>query len=232
MNSSAVGYLAAPPEPWNVPKYMDGKIGYVLGLLWQHVWLSALPVVIGLVIALPIGYAAKRYSWSYTPLVTFAGLLYTIPSLALFVVIPGVLGTQILDPINVVVPLTIYTVALMVRVIADGLRSVDETVLQAASAMGYSRFQRLLKVELPIAVPVIGAGLRVAVVANVGMVAVAATIGVSQLGTLFTYGKNLFYYAPIVVGLVLSVALAFALDLLIVFFIRLLTPWRKAVAAR
>lgn len=229
---TAISYLAAPPEPWNVPKYLDGKSGYILDLLWQHVWLSVLPVIIGLVIALPLGYLAKRYRWSYTPLVTISGLLYTVPSLALFVVIPGIIGTQILDPINVVIPLTIYTVALMVRVIADGLRSVDETVLQAASAMGYTRFQRLLKVELPIAVPVIGAGLRVAVVANVGMVAVAATIGVAQLGSLFTYGKDLFYFAPIVVGLVLSVLLALALDLLVVLGIRLLTPWRKAVAAR
>ncbi|RIJ77448.1 ABC transporter permease [Nakamurella silvestris] len=232
MSSPPVGYLAAPDQPWNVQHYLDGKVGYVLGLLWQHLWLSVLPVVIGLIIALPIGYAAKRFKWTYTPLVTISGLLYTIPSLALFVVIPSVIGTQILDPINVVIPLTIYTIALMVRVIADGLRSVDETVLQAASAMGYSRFQRLLKVELPIAIPVIGAGLRVAVVANVGMVAVAAVIGVPQLGTLFSYGKDLFYYAPIVVGLVLSVALAFALDLLIVLAVRALTPWRKAVAAR
>ena len=224
--------LAAPAEPWNVARYLDGKVEYVLDLLWQHVWLSVLPVIIGLIIALPIGYAAKRFPWSYTPVVAVTGLLYTIPSLALFVVIPGIIGTRILDPINVVIPLTIYTVALMVRVIADGLRSVDETVLQAASAMGYTPFQRLVKVELPIALPVIGAGLRVAVVANVGMVAVAATIGVAQLGTLFTYGKDLFYYAPIVVGLVLSVLLALLLDQLIVLIVRLLTPWRKAVSAR
>ncbi len=115
-----------------------------------------------------------------------AGIIYTIPSLVLFLVMPGVLGTGILDPVNVAVALTLYTVALLVRVVADGLSSVSAETLAAATAMGFTGWQRLIKVQLPLAVPVIGAGLRVAAVSNVSLVSVASVIGVTQLGQLFT----------------------------------------------
>ena len=201
----------------------------ILTWLGYHVWLAALPVVIGLIIALPLGWVAHRYRWLYTPLVGLAGLLYTIPSIALFVVLPGLIGTKVLDPINVAVALTIYTVALLVRVVADGLASVPDDVTQAATAMGYKRFQRLVAVELPIAVPVIAAGLRVAAVSNVSLVAVAATIGVPELGQLFTNGFQLSYFPPIFIGILLCVALALVFDTVIVLVTRLLTPWRRAV---
>ena len=188
--------------------------------LGNHVWLSALPVLLGLIIALPLGWLAQRYRWLYAPLVSIAGLLYTIPSIALFVVLPGLLGTKVLDPINVAVALTIYTVALLVRVVADGLASVPEDVAQAATAMGYKRFQRLVAVELPIAVPVIAAGLRVAAVSNVSLVAVAATIGVPELGQLFTNGFQLSYFPPILIGILLCVALALVFDTVIVLTTR------------
>jgi osmoprotectant transport system permease protein len=131
----------------------------------------------------------------------------------------------------VAVALTIYTVALLVRVVADGLASVPDDVTQAASAMGYRPVQRLMAVELPIAVPVIAAGLRVAVVSNVSLVAVAATIGVPELGQLFTIGFQLAYFVPIVIGIVMCVALAMVLDLVVVALTRLLTPWTRAVVA-
>jgi osmoprotectant transport system permease protein len=125
---------------------------------------------------------------------------------------------------------------LLVRVVADGLASVPDDVVQAATAMGFGPFTRLIKVELPIAVPVISAGLRVATVSNVSMVAIAGTIGLSNLGQLFTTGFQLSsptaYYPPIVLGIVLCVALALAFDLTIVFANRLLTPWRRAVHGR
>jgi osmoprotectant transport system permease protein len=189
------------------------------------------PVVLGLAISLPLGWVARRYRWTYAPLVTLSGLLYTIPSIALFVILPGILGLGILDPLNVAVALTIYTVALLVRVVADGLASVPDDVTQAASAMGYRPVQRLMAVELPIAVPVIAAGLRVAVVSNVSLVAVAATIGVPELGQLFTIGFQLAYFVPIVIGIVMCVALAMVLDLVVVALTRLLTPWTRAVVA-
>jgi osmoprotectant transport system permease protein len=201
----------------------------IISWLGNHVWLSALPVLLGLIIALPLGWLANRYRWLYAPLISVAGLLYTIPSIALFVVLPGLLGTKVLDPINVAVALTIYTVALLVRVVADGLASVPDDVALAATAMGYKRFQRLGAVELPIAVPVIAAGLRVAAVSNVSLVAVAATIGVPELGQLFTNGFQLSYFAPILIGILLCVALALVFDTVIVLATRSLTPWRRAV---
>jgi osmoprotectant transport system permease protein len=168
--------------------------------------------------------------------VSLTGLLYTIPSLALFLLMPGLLGTRILDPVNVVAALTVYTVALLVRVVADGLAAVPEDVAQAATAMGLTRFQRLRRVELPLAVPVIAAGLRVATVANVSLVAIAGTIGIANLGQLFINGFQLSvtgpYYPPIVLGIVLCVVLALVLDGLIVVGSRSLTPWSRVVAAR
>jgi osmoprotectant transport system permease protein len=196
------------------------------------VWLAVLPVVIGLVLALPVGWLAYRYRWSYPPIVSGAGLLYTIPSLVLFVTLPGLLGTKILDPENVAVALTIYTFALLVRVVADGLSSVASSTLDAASAMGYTSFQRLVKVQLPIAVPVIGAGLRVAAVANVSLISVASAIGVTQLGNLFVQGFKQNRIPPTIVGLVMFILLALIFDALILLGIRLLTPWRRAVAGR
>jgi osmoprotectant transport system permease protein len=160
-------------------------------------------------------------------------LLFTIPSIALFVLVPPLLGLDPLSPLQVPIALTVYSVALLVRVVADGLASVPEDTLQAATALGFTPLGRFFKVELPIAVPVISAGLRVAVVSNVSIVAVAGTIGMTNLGLLFDEGFKLStdqpYYPPIVLGIVLCVLLALVLDLLIVGLDRLLTPWRKAV---
>lgn len=210
--------------------YFDQHRAEVLTWLGYHAWLSAVPVLAGLIISLPLGWLAVRKRWLYAPVVGVAGLLYTIPSIALFVILPDLLGTKILDPLNVAVALTIYTVALLVRVVADGLSAVPNDVAQAATAMGYRRFQRFVSVELPIAVPVIAAGLRVAAVSNVSLVAVAATIGVPELGQLFTTGFQLSYLAPILLGIALCVALAMAFDVVIVLATRLLTPWQRAVA--
>jgi osmoprotectant transport system permease protein len=210
--------------------YFRANSDQIISWLGWHARLSALPLLIGLLLALPLGWLARRYRWMYLPLVTVAGLLYTIPSLALFILLPGLLKTRILDPTNVVVALTVYTVALLVRVVADALAAVPDEVLQAATAMGYRRIGRLFKVELPIAVPVIAAGLRVAAVSNVSLVSVSALIGVPELGQLFTNGFQLSYQTPILLGILLSVLLALAFDTVIQVLARLLTPWRRAVA--
>jgi osmoprotectant transport system permease protein len=231
-----VSALAAGSAPWDLFGYFADHRSEVLDLLWSHTWLSVLPVAVGLLLSLPLGYLARRYRWAYPPAVSLTGLLYTIPSLALFLLMPGLLGTRILDPVNVVAALTVYTVALLVRVVADGLGAVPEDVAQAATAMGLTRFQRLRRVELPLAVPVIAAGLRVATVANVSLVAIAGTIGIPELGQLFINGFQLSvagpYYPPIVLGIVLCVVLALVLDGVIVVGTRLLTPWSRVVAAR
>lgn len=195
--------------------------------VWTTVWLAGGPLLVGLALALPLGWLASRYRWSYPPLVSGIGILYTIPSLVLFIALPGLIGTRILDPLNVAVALTLYTLALLVRVVADGLRSVGADTLAAATAMGYTPRQRLLAVQLPIAVPVIGAGLRVAAMSNVSLVSVASIIGIQQLGQLFIVGDNTTSLPPIVLGLILFVLLALLFDAAILLAIRLLTPWRR-----
>jgi osmoprotectant transport system permease protein len=221
---------SSPLQFWGY--FMDHR-SEDLGWLWDHTWLSVLPVVIGLLIALPLGWLARRYRWVYPPMMSITGLLYTIPSIALFVLIPPIFGLGALDPKQVPIALTIYSVALLVRVVADGLASVSDETIQAATAIGYQPVGRLFRVELPIAVPVITAGLRVALVANVSIVAVAGTIGMSNLGQLFTQGFQQStpdaYYPPIVLGIVLCVLLALVLDLSVQALNRLLTPWRRAV---
>jgi len=194
----------------------------------QHAWLAGLPLILGLLIAIPLGWVARLNRGFYTPVVVGTGLLYTIPSLALFILMPLFVGTQILDPFNVVIAMTIYTVALLTRTVADGLAAVPESVVASASAMGLGRFRRLMTVELPLAVPVIAAGMRVAAVSNVSIVSVAALIGVPQLGSLFTDGFYRDFLDPIVAGIIACVLLALAFDIVIVLFARWLTPWRAA----
>jgi osmoprotectant transport system permease protein len=183
-------------------------------------------------LALPLGAIAHRYRWSYATLITLAGLLYTIPSIALFVVLPAIIGTRILDPLNVVVALTLYTLALLVRVVADALDSVPPLVVQSATAMGYRPLRSLITVQLPLATPVIGAGLRVAAVSNVSLVSVAALLGIPQLGQLFTVGFQLNFYTPIITGIVLCLVLAALFDGIILILMRLSTPWTRVVKAR
>ncbi|MEP6562403.1 MAG: ABC transporter permease subunit [Nakamurella sp.] len=212
--------------------WLDRNTDQILSWLVQHFWLALLPTVLGLLLALPLGAVAHRYRWSYATLITLAGLLYTIPSIALFVVLPAIIGTRILDPLNVVIALTLYTLALMVRVVADALDSVPPLVVQSATAMGYRPLRSLVTVQLPLAVPVIGAGLRVAAVSNVSLVSVAALLGIPQLGQLFTTGFQLNFYTPIIAGIVLCLVLAAVFDVTIQLIVRFSTPWQRVVRAR
>jgi osmoprotectant transport system permease protein len=208
-------------------------VGDNLALIWdqlgEHLYLAILPVVFGLLIALPLGYVATRFSWLANPLIALGGVLYSLPSIALFIVLPVVLGTQVLDRVNIIVALTIYTVSLLIRNVIDGLRSVPPDVRQAAIAVGFGPARRLLTIDLPIAVPVIFAGLRVATVANISMVSVGAVIGIGGLGELFTQGFQKDFLTPVVVGVVLSLLLALLADLSIVGLQRVLTPWARVV---
>lgn len=197
-------------------------------LVLQHIWLAGLPLLIGLVLALPLGWAARRWRTAYPFLVTTSGLLYTIPSLALFILMPALLGTGILNPANVIAAMTVYTVALLVRSVADGLGAVPDDVRAAATAMGYRGLRRFVAVELPLAVPVLTAGLRVAAVSNVSIVSVASLIGVPQLGDLLVDGFNRAINGELVTGIVVCVLLALAFDAAIRWLGRLLTPWTRA----
>lgn len=203
----------------------------IVGLLVAHLVLSVTPVLIGLALAIPVGWFAYGVPLLRTTILGVSGVLYTVPSLALFVLLPKIIGTRILDPMNVVVALAIYAFALLVRTVVDGLGSVSPEARQAAEAMGYRRVGRFLSIELPIATPVVLAGLRVATASAVSIVSVASLIGIDQLGSLFTQGMQLQFVTPIVVGIVLCLVLAVGLDGLILLADRLLTPWRRRSGA-
>lgn len=213
-------------------EYVQGNRDTILEALTQHIWLSLLPVVIGAAVALPFGYLAVRRPRLYPPIVNLGGIIYSIPSLALFLMLPVVLGTRVLDPVNIVAALSLYTFALMTRTVADALRSVQGQTTQAAFALGFRPVRQLFGVELPMAMPVMLAGLRVATVANISLVSVGAFLGVGGLGALFTSGLQLDFLEPILVGILLSVLLAAVCDVAIVLAQRRLTPWARAGASR
>jgi osmoprotectant transport system permease protein len=201
-------------------------------LTLTHAWLSAIPLLVGLVVSVPIGWWVSRSrlatgaaKWLGSTVLALGNILYTIPSLALFVILPGILGTGFLSPVNVVVALSIYAVALLVGTAANAFASVSPAVLDAATAAGYSGVGRGLRVELPLAGPVLLAGLRVASVSTVSLVSVGALIGVSSLGSLFTDGFRRDFTTEIIVGVVATVILALVFDLILVAAGRILMPW-------
>lgn len=207
--------------------WLQNNIPEIASDLGQHVVLSVVPLLAALVIAFPLGYLVFRTGRAANPILAVLGVIYAIPSLALFVALPVLLGTRILDPVNVIVALTIYSVALLVRSVVDGLRSVPADVKQSASAVGFSQWGRLLKVELPLAMPVVFAGLRVATVSNISLVTVAVLVASGGLGQLFTRGYTSIFYTPLIAGLVLTVALALLADGIILLIQRGTLPWAR-----
>ncbi|MET7989963.1 ABC transporter permease subunit [Amycolatopsis sp. NPDC005232] len=201
--------------------------GEILGDLGEHIYLALVPLVIGIVLAIVLGWLGHRWQPVRSVLLVVANLLYTIPSLALFVVIPGLIGSKILDSINVIVALTIYTAALLVRPVLDALEAVPSHIIAAATAIGYRAPRRFLGVELPLSVPVLAAGVRVASVSNISLVSVGALIGTGGLGVLFTDGFQREYFSPIVVGIVLTLLLALVVDVVLVQLRNVLTPWER-----
>jgi osmoprotectant transport system permease protein len=161
---------------------------------------------------------------------TASSLLYTIPSLALFIILPTIIGTRILDPANVVVALTIYAVALLVRAALDAFDSVDEDLQQAAVAMGFKPLARFLQIDLPLSLPVMFAGLRVVSVSNISLVSVAALLGIGNLGMLFTSGLQRDFVTEVFVGIIAILVLALLMDAVLVLLERILTPWARAGA--
>ncbi len=202
-------------------------LGDIARYAGQHSLLAGIPLVVGLVLALPLGWLARRSSRLYGVIIAGSGLLYTIPSLALFILMPLVLGTRILDTANVYVAMTLYTIALLVRTVADGLGAVSESTRQAATAMGFTGLGQLVKVDLPLAIPVIAAGLRVAAVSNVSIVSVSSLVGFPQLGYYLTDGYQRSFPTEIIVGIVGCVLLALAFDTLIRAGAWALTPWQR-----
>jgi osmoprotectant transport system permease protein len=207
---------------WN---WLQRNADDIAALLGEHALLAVIPVLIALVASIPLGYLVFKTGRAANGILAVFGVIYSIPSLALFVALPLVLGTSILSPLNVAVALAIYSVALLVRSVVDGLRSVPASVKQSATAVGYGWFRRLARVELPLAMPVIFAGLRVVTVSNIALVSVAAVVGGGALGKLFDRGLASRFYTPLIVGLVLSVLLALLADALILLIQRNALPW-------
>ena len=192
-----------------------------------HIWLSIPPIVIGFLVSIPIGWAANRYRLTRGTLLTAAGILYAIPSLPLFALLPSLIGTRILDPINVVIALTLYAIALMVRTVADGLAAVSDDVKLSASAIGFGAWRRFFGVELPLSGPVLLAGVRVVSVSTVSLVSVGSVIGVNSLGFFFLDGYQRDYPTEVWVGIIGSVLIALVFDVLLVLLGRWLMPWTR-----
>jgi osmoprotectant transport system permease protein len=209
-----------------------GNLDTIGDLTLQHLGFALPPVIIGLLLAIPLGWLANRTSTGRTIVINLAGLLYTVPSLALFVILPAILGTTILNPVNVVVALTVYTLALLVRTVADALSAVPGMVLDSANAMGYRPLRRFVSVELPLSVPVVLAGLRVAAVSSISLVTVGSVIGFGGLGKMFTDGFQRDIPQEIIAGIVLVLVMALVVDALLLLGGRALTPWLRARAAR
>ncbi|BCW76426.1 ABC transporter permease [Arthrobacter sp. NicSoilB11] len=206
--------------------------GMILERGGQHLVLALVPMALGLLISIPLAQLARQNSALRSVVLTASSLLYTIPSLALFIILPTILGTRILDPLNVVVALTIYAVALLVRAALDAFDSVDADVSQAAQAMGFKPLARFLQVDLPLSLPVLFAGLRVVSVSNISLVSVAALLGVGNLGMLFTDGLQRDFVTEVVVGIVAILILALLMDAVLVLLERILTPWERAGTRR
>ncbi len=190
-----------------------------------HLRLALLPVLAGLVIAVPWGVLAWRSAPLRRLTTVIASVVFTIPSLALFVVLPLIIPTRILDEANVLVALTLYTSALLVRAVLEALDAVPAQVRDAASALGYRPITRLVKVELPLSVPVLVAGLRVVVVTNISMVSVGAVIGIGGLGTWFTEGYQANKSDQIVAGIIAIFVVAVVIDVALMIGGRYATPW-------
>ena len=208
--------------------WVSEHFGQLLETSWQHLGLALLPVLVGFVISVPLGWVAHRWRVARAILVPLSGLLFTIPSLALFVVMPALISTQILDPVNVQVALAIYTVALLVRSVADALDAVPQNVVAAANAMGFGQLRRFFTVDLPLSVPVLTAGVRVAAVTNISLASVGAVIGVQSLGSYLTEGFNRSNYSEIIAGILAIVILALLVDGILTLAGRLITPWTRA----
>jgi osmoprotectant transport system permease protein len=203
--------------------------GQIAERIVQHLQLTVLPLVLGILISLALAVWAVRQPRVYGPVTGLTGLLYTIPSLAAFAVLRPVFGLSLLTAI---VPLTTYTLLILFRNFASGFTSVPAEILEAAEGMGYTRRQRLFRVELPLAVPLMIAGIRLASVTTIGLATIAAVLGDSfgGLGQLITEGIQFLFPTKYLLGAALSILLAFAADYLFVRIERLVTPWAHAKA--
>jgi len=212
--------------PW-MADHLDELVARII----QHLWLTTIAVSIGFAISFVLAIVAVRRRVTYGPILGISDILYTIPSLALFAALVSITGITLL---TVEIPLVMYTLVIFVRNIATGLDSVPVDVLEAANGMGYTRTQRLWRVEIPLAVPLIVAGVRLATVSTIGLVTVSSILGdtFGGLGFFILEGYRRSFPTELYFGAIPSILLAIVLDLLLIRFQRGITPWAKpAVSA-
>lgn len=212
-------------DPWINWTWLSAHVPYVLAAVQEHLTLTAIALAGGLVIALPLGIAARRWTHLRPAVLIVFGAFYTIPSIALFALLIPYTG---LGTLTAEIPLVGYNVLILVRNVLVGLDSVPPDVLDAADGMGYRPLARLIRVELPLALPAIFAGLRVATVSTIGIVTITAVIGLGGLGQLILRGLIESFHTPLVVATALCIVLAFLADLAIALAQRLAVPWARS----
>jgi len=223
----ATGVVGAVVDPWIRWSWVSGHVDVITAALVQHIELTVIAVGVGLLIAVPLGLVAWRSRVFRGPIFSLTGILYTIPSLALFSALVPFTGFSIL---TAEIGLVSYTLLILIRNIVVGLNSVPDDVREAARGMGYRPFAELMRIDLPLAIPAIVGGMRIATVTTIGLVTVTALIGEGGLGSLIYDGLLRDFKTPLVVGTLLSVALAFVADLGLAGTQRLITPWSRGRA--
>ncbi|MGC0421334.1 osmoprotectant transport system permease protein [Embleya sp. AB8] len=210
---------------WVCGKYFDEYSGEITTALREHIHLTVVSVAIGLLVAFPMALAARRWRLTGSVLLGSTTILYTIPSLAMFAILQPFTG---LTETTVIIGLVLYSLTILVRNMLAGLNSVPPDVVEAAKGMGYGPGRLLFQVELPLALPAIMAGVRVATVSTVALTTVGAIVGSGGLGNLIYSGIDTLFKAQVLTASVLCVALAVVADLLLLGVQRLLTPWERA----
>jgi len=201
---------------------IPGYLGTFRELLADHLYMALAASFLGLAVALPLGLACVRWPRAYPAVLAVSSVLYSIPSLAFFVLLIAFTG---ISHTTVILPLAVYALAGLVPNVVDGLRAVPDSVRQSAIAMGFSGPRRLLTVDLPLALPAVLAGLRVAVVANISMVSVGALIGMGAFGSLFTASVPLNRLDLAVIGIAVTIVMALVADMVLIVVQWLATPW-------
>ncbi|MEO8251397.1 MAG: ABC transporter permease [Chloroflexota bacterium] len=215
-------------QPFFQMDWVLAHLGLLAQRIGEHLLVTVIAVAAGFVISFGLALAVRRYPHIYAPILAISGILYAIPSIALFVLFIPITGLSLL---TAEIALVSYTLVILVRNIVTGLRSVPAEVIEAARGMGYTNGQRLWRVELPIALPIIVAGLRIATVTTIGLVTIATLIGMGGLGYLIVnIGVQRRFPTATITGVVIVVLLSTIVDLGLQVFQRRLTPWARAQA--
>jgi osmoprotectant transport system permease protein len=222
--------LAQASDPIIRWDYVGDHLHEIRAALVQHVELTFIAVGVGFAISALLAMVALRFRITYQPINAITGIMFAIPSLALFILLVPITGLTVL---TAEIALVSYTLQILFRSIVAGIDGVPASVRESAQAMGFTPRQQLWRVELPLALPVIVSGLRIATVTTVGLVPIAGILGSDQggLGTFIFDGLNRFFNTPLFVGGILTVVLAVVLDLVLVRIERMLTPWIRQRAS-